>query len=419
MSPIALQPTTASGPVSGSTASTILVGIGGMGKVYRATAEDGTPVALKLVKDDLARDVNFRSRFEREARIAQTVRNPHVVSLRDTGEHDGQPYLATHFIEGMSLEQRLERDGRLDVATVVRICIQVADGLQALWAAGMVHRDIKPGNILIGDDGRAYITDFGLAKDHQATVALTRPGQALGSMDYMSPEQIRGETVTGATDVYSLGCVMFECVDGRPPFADHEGMRALWAHLQEEPREPCPDRADVLAGLPRDDQGRTPQGARRAPGHQRRVRALARTGGRRPDRGRHELRRRPLLAATLALLLAGCGSGSSGGSTSHASTQAGAGGSAAPPSSGTVSVVMKTLAFDPAGIKGRVGQTVKWTNQDNLPHNVIYVNGPKFASSPPRIKNGESYSIKLTAGRHDPLLLLDPPLDEGDDRGLG
>jgi serine/threonine-protein kinase len=222
-----------------------LVGIGGMGKVYRATAEDGTPVALKLVKDDLARDVNFRSRFEREARIAQTVRNPHVVSLRDTGEHDGQPYLATHFIEGMSLEQRLERDGRLDVATVVRICIQVADGLQALWAAGMVHRDIKPGNILIGDDGRAYITDFGLAKDHQATVALTRPGQALGSMDYMSPEQIRGETVTGATDVYSLGCVTFECVDGRPPFADHEGMRALWAHLQEEPREPCPDRADV------------------------------------------------------------------------------------------------------------------------------------------------------------------------------
>jgi serine/threonine protein kinase len=224
------------------------VGGGAMGKVYKATAGDGAPVALKVVKEDLARDETFRRRFAREARIAQTVRNPHVVSLRDTGEHDGLPYLATQFIEGMSLEQKLEQEGRLDPATTVTICTQVADGLQAMWDAGMVHRDVKPGNILIDLAGTAYLTDFGLSKDSQGSV-LTRPGQALGSLDYMPPEQIRGEPVTGAADIYSLGCMAFECLDGRPPFADHEGMRVLWAHLQEEPPDPCPDRADVSAAL--------------------------------------------------------------------------------------------------------------------------------------------------------------------------
>jgi serine/threonine-protein kinase len=221
-----------------------LIGVGGMGKVYKATAGDGTPVALKVVKEDLARDETFRRRFKREARIAQTVVNSHVVSLRDTGEHDGLPYLAAQFIEGIPLDRKLELEGRLDLATTVRICAQVADGLHALWEAGMVHRDVKPANILLDLAGNAYITDFGLAKDSAGTV-LTRPGQPLGSMDYMSPEQIRGEPVTGAADVYSLGCVVFECVDGRPPFADREGMAVLWAHLQDEPPDPSAERTDI------------------------------------------------------------------------------------------------------------------------------------------------------------------------------
>ena len=221
-----------------------LIGVGGMGKVYRARAADGTQVALKLVKADLARDETFRRRFRREARIAQTVRNPHVVAVRDTGEHDGLPYLAAQFIEGVTLDQKLSREGRLDLAMTVRICAQVADGLQALWEAGMVHRDVKPGNILLDLTENAYITDFGLAKDRDGTV-LTRPGQPLGSMDYMPPEQIRGEPVTGAADIYSLGCVMFECVSGRPPFADREGMKVLWAHLQEEPPDPSVERTDI------------------------------------------------------------------------------------------------------------------------------------------------------------------------------
>lgn len=214
-----------------------LVGVGGMGKVYSATGPDGVRVALKVVKEELARDETFRKRFAREAHIAMTVRNPHVVPVLDTGEHEGLPYMVARFIDGQSLEQKLRDEGRLDLRTAVGICAQVALGLQALWAAGIVHRDVKPGNVLLDTEGNAYVTDFGLAKDSQGSV-LTRPGQALGSMDYMAPEQIRGEAVTAETDLYSLGCVMFECLHGLPPFADRQGMRVLWAHLQDEPPNP-------------------------------------------------------------------------------------------------------------------------------------------------------------------------------------
>ena len=220
------------------------IGVGGMGKVYRATAGDGTPVALKVVKEDLAGDATFRRRFEREARIAQTVRNLHVVSVRDIGEHDGLPFLVARLIEGVTLDEKLKLEGLLGLATTVMICGHVAAGLQALWEAGMVHRDVKSANILLDVARKGYITDFGLATDSDASV-LTRPEQTLRSMDHMSPEQIRGEAVTGAADTYSLGCVVFECVASRPPFADHRGMRVLWAHLQDEPRDPPPQQTDL------------------------------------------------------------------------------------------------------------------------------------------------------------------------------
>jgi serine/threonine-protein kinase len=211
-----------------------LLGVGGMGRVYRACGADGVDVAIKLVKEDYARDETFRRRFHREARIAQSVIHPNVVPVLDTGEHNGMPYMAQRFVDGLSLEQLLKRDGPLDRATAVRICGDVAAGLEALWAAGMVHRDVKPGNIMLDGGGTAYITDFGLAMDTQGSV-LTLPGQALGSMDYMAPEQIRGETVGAASDTYALGCVMYESLSGRTPFADAQGMRILWAHLQDEP----------------------------------------------------------------------------------------------------------------------------------------------------------------------------------------
>jgi serine/threonine protein kinase len=213
------------------------LGEGGMGKVYRATGPDGTRVALKLVKEDYARDSIFRRRFQREARIAQAVDHPNVVPVLATGEHEGIPYMAQKYIEGLSLDEMLKRDGPLRIGTAVPICSDVAAGLEALWAAGMVHRDVKPANILLDRRGRAYITDFGLAKDRQGSV-LTLPGQALGSMDYMAPEQIRGEPVSAASDVYALGCVMFESVCGKPPFAHVQGMRILWAHLQDAPPDP-------------------------------------------------------------------------------------------------------------------------------------------------------------------------------------
>jgi serine/threonine protein kinase len=221
-----------------------LLGEGGMGKVYTATGPDGGKVALKLVKDDYARDETFRRRFYREARIAQTVKHPNVVPVLETGEVDGLPYMAQRFIDGMSLDEKLKRDGPLDAQTAVQVCTDVAAGLEALWAAGMVHRDVKPANILLDEDGRAYITDFGLAKDTQGSL-LTLPGQALGSMDYMAPEQIRGEPVSAATDIYALGCVMYECMCGRPPFAEVQGMRILWAHLQDPPPDPRAARPDM------------------------------------------------------------------------------------------------------------------------------------------------------------------------------
>jgi len=226
-----------------------VIGEGGMGKVYTATGPDGGRVALKLVKDDYARDETFRRRFYREARIAQTVQHPNVVPVLTTGEHEGLPYMAQRFIEGpggagMSLDDKLKRDGPLDMQTAVQVCTDVAAGLEALWAAGMVHRDVKPANILLDETGRCYITDFGLAKDTQGSL-LTLPGQALGSMDYMAPEQIRGEAVGAATDIYALGCVMYECMCGRPPFAEVQGMRILWAHLQDPPPDPRSVRPEI------------------------------------------------------------------------------------------------------------------------------------------------------------------------------
>jgi len=225
-----------------------LLGEGGMGRVYRATGPSGQAVALKLVKADIAKDDVFRRRFDREARAAARVGHPNVVPVLDSGEHDGIPYMAQQFITGGSLENRIKHDGRLALPFTLDVCTQVADGLDAMHAEGLFHRDVKPANILLDDEDKAFITDFGLMKDREASV-LTRPGQALGSMDYMSPEQIRGEEVTAQSDVYSLGCVMFECLSGRPPFADRQGMRILWAHLQEDPPDPCAERSDVPADV--------------------------------------------------------------------------------------------------------------------------------------------------------------------------
>jgi serine/threonine protein kinase len=219
-----------------------------MGRVYKAVGSAGDPVALKIVKSEMSGDEIFLKRFKREAEIAQRMEHPNIVPVTETGDHDGLPWAAQRFISGGSLEERLDRWGAMDLYQVIALFKQVAGGLDILHENGLIHRDLKPGNILIDERGTPFIADFGLAKDHLAEgTVLTRPGQALGSMDYMAPEQIRGEEVTAATDVYALACMLTELLTGKPPFADKVGMRIMWAHLQDPPPHP----SDLNPQLPR------------------------------------------------------------------------------------------------------------------------------------------------------------------------
>ena len=222
-----------------------LLGEGGMGKVFRATGPDGEVVALKLLRTELGGDDGFRRRFEREATMATKVDHSHIVKTRIAGEHDGILFITQEFISGGALNERLEEEEQLPLADTVKICTQVASGLDAMHAVGLVHRDIKPHNIMLDDDGTAYIADFGLAKDREASTVLTRLGQALGSLDYMAPEQIRGAEIDARADVYALGCVIFECLTGKAPFADRKGMQVMWAHLREDPPDPCAEREEL------------------------------------------------------------------------------------------------------------------------------------------------------------------------------
>ena len=154
---------------------------------------------------------------------------------------------AQRFVGGGTLAQRIEQAGRLDPVSTVVICQQVAAGLDALHQAGVIHRDIKPENILLEGD-TASIADLGLIKEIQGA-RLTAKGQALGTIDYIAPEQIRGDEITAAADVYALGCVAFACLLGRAPFADRSGMKVLWAHLQDAPPNPASLASDIPAGI--------------------------------------------------------------------------------------------------------------------------------------------------------------------------
>jgi serine/threonine-protein kinase len=225
-----------------------MIAHGGMGTVYHAVGSAGQEVALKLLRPELARDALVRRRFDREARMAQRIDHPNVVPVLAVGEHEGTPYLAQAFVRGGSLQDRLDGHGPLPVAAVGRIALEVGGALDAIHAVSLVHRDIKPGNILLDERGAAHVIDFGLAKDSQASL-LTQPGQAVGSLDYMAPEQIRGEEVGPATDVYGLACVLYTALTGAAPFADRTGMGVLWAHIQEPPPDPRDRRPELPAPL--------------------------------------------------------------------------------------------------------------------------------------------------------------------------
>jgi serine/threonine protein kinase len=229
-----------------------------MGVVYSATDLSlDRPVALKLITPELAEDERFRSRFLKEPRLAAALDHPHVVPIYEAGEHDGQLFVAMRYVEGSDLKTILERERKLAPERALAVLAQIADALDAAHRRGLVHRDVKPANVLIDEDGHAYLTDFGITK--RLGGASTDAGRMLGTLDYLAPEQIRGEKVDGRSDCYVLGCVLYECLSGAPPFRRQTEAETLWAHMQEEP-PPLRDHSavnPVLArALAREKEGR-------------------------------------------------------------------------------------------------------------------------------------------------------------------
>ena len=192
------------------------LGHGGMATVYLARDEElDRPVAIKLLAEQLAGDSAFRDRFLREARLAARLSHPNVVSVYDAGEsEDGRPFIVMEHVPGTTLAEV----GRLPPARAVELVVQAAHGLAEAHAAGLVHRDVKPQNLLLRDDGVLKVADFGIARAAETT-ALTQVGTVLGTAAYLAPEQALGEPVTAAADVYSLGAVLYELLTGRPPYA--------------------------------------------------------------------------------------------------------------------------------------------------------------------------------------------------------
>jgi serine/threonine-protein kinase len=214
-----------------------------MGIVFRALHDtDGRTVALKVLRDELNQDEAYKRRLAREARAAAEVDHPNLTHVLEAGEADGRSYLAVRYVDGRSLAERLLAEGPLPPADVLRLAGEVGAGLDALHERGLVHRDVKPANILLAADGTAVLGDFGLARG-QAYTVLTKPGQVLGTLDYLAPELIQGAPGGPMSDLYALGCVIFECIAGAPPFAGRGILRIGMAHLDEEPGDPGLGRA--------------------------------------------------------------------------------------------------------------------------------------------------------------------------------
>jgi Protein kinase domain len=213
-----------------------LVGRGGMGVVYAAVdaALDRT-VALKLIAPELAADPDFRARFMTESRIAASLDHPNVVPIFRAGEEDGSLFLAMRFVGGDDLRTIVERDGPLGAERAAGVVAQVAAALAAAHARGLVHRDVKPANVLLTPDDHCYLTDFGLVKDLAATAGATRTGEILGTLDYVAPERIQGGATGPWTDVYALGCVLFFALTGSVVFPLEAPESKLWAHVSELP----------------------------------------------------------------------------------------------------------------------------------------------------------------------------------------
>jgi CHASE2 domain-containing sensor protein len=223
-----------------------LVGRGGMGVVYEATQLMlGRRVALKLIRPAVARDERVRERFKQESRLAAAVEHPNVIPLYEAGEDGDILFIAMRFIPGTDLAALIAEEGPLGPRRATRIVRQVAAALDAAHAAGLVHRDVKPSNVLVAEEGpheHAYLTDFGVTRVVDGPADLTSPGRMVGTLDYMAPEQIRGRRVDGAADVYALGCLLYRTLTGRVPFHGESDAETMLMHLDAEPPR-MPDRA--------------------------------------------------------------------------------------------------------------------------------------------------------------------------------
>ena len=226
-----------------------LLGRGGMGTVYRATqAESGRIVALKLLRVELTSDVGFSARFKREARLSAELRHPHVVPLVDAGESEGTLYLAMDYIDGVDLAHVIAFEGALHPRVIAAIVAQLGAALDSAAELGLVHRDVKPANVLIesrGGDPYAYLTDFGVSKHVSSQSGITAAGVWVGSIDYASPEQLQSQPVDARTDVYALGCLLYEGLTGQVPFPRTRDVDKMIAHLAEAPPNPSLGRPEI------------------------------------------------------------------------------------------------------------------------------------------------------------------------------
>ncbi|HEX3734080.1 MAG TPA: protein kinase [Solirubrobacterales bacterium] len=215
------------------------LGRGGMGILYLAI-EPGLDrrVALKLIVPEAAADEVFARRFAEESRIAASIEHPNVVPIYAAGEHEGVPYIAMRYVSGSDLSRRIAREGRLEPAAAAALIAQVGNGLDAIHAAGLVHRDVKPANVLLSGSEHAYITDFGVARNVATESGLTQTGRFVGTLDYVAPEQISGAAVDARVDVYALGCLLFKLLTGEVPYPREGEAARLYAHLNDPPPAP-------------------------------------------------------------------------------------------------------------------------------------------------------------------------------------
>lgn len=228
-----------------------LIGVGGMGVVYRATDQSlDVPVALKLLRPELASRPEAFERFRQELLLARQVSSPHVVRIHDIGQHEGRWLISMDYVDGEPLDKRMDREGRLAPDEALRITRQIAEGLAAAHARGVVHRDLKPANVLIDGDGNAYVNDFGVARSLVSS-GLTQSGTVVGTPDYLSPEQARGEAVDPRSDLYALGLILYEMLSGELPFAGGTVAEVLGQRMVRTPLPVTRKRPELPAWIAR------------------------------------------------------------------------------------------------------------------------------------------------------------------------